>query len=104
MNKQITKVLIALAVVIPASVALGQSSSPQVDDKSKQPKPPSHAAEKAIYSTDDCRRDMVNAQEAKQSGHITEKEVAEQKKMSQTKLKRDSGKAATGTEKPAGCS
>jgi hypothetical protein len=48
---------------------------------------------KASYGADDCRKDMANARDAKQAGHITERELAEQKKMAQTKLKRDSGQA-----------
>lgn len=46
-------------------------------------------------------KDMANARDAKQAGHITEREYAEQAKMAQTKLKRDSGQggsAQQGTE------
>ncbi|HYD95287.1 MAG TPA: hypothetical protein VEC01_08175 [Noviherbaspirillum sp.] len=52
-------------------------------------------ASKANYGPDDCVKDMANAKDAKQAGHITEREYAEQKKMAQTKMKRDSGQGAS---------
>jgi hypothetical protein len=79
-----------------AQPASQQAQQPprQENQKSSKAKQKQSAAAKANYSPDDCRKDLANAREAKQAGHVTDKELAEQKKMSQTKLKRDSGKGA----------
>lgn len=53
------------------------------------------AATKSKDSVGDCREHMANARQAVRSGHSTEKEYAEQKKMAQSKL--DGPNASQGT-------
>ncbi|HZW21805.1 hypothetical protein [Noviherbaspirillum sp.] len=92
-------VLISLAASAFATAALAQSpAKPSEPAKSSGSSASQSAAGKASYGTDDCRKDLENARDAKQAGHITEKEYAEQKKMAQTKLKRDSGQAASAAQ------
>lgn len=98
-----TTVLMAIAASAMTSAALGQSASTPIDQSRSSGSSETRSSEsKSIYGLDDCRRDMENARDARQAGHITEKEYTEQKKMAQTKLKRDS--AQTGTaEKNIDC-
>lgn len=87
-------VLIAIAASAIASAAVAQQAASPSDSSKTSGSSSSRSTEsKASYGIDDCRKDMENARDAKQAGHITEKEYAEQKKMAQTKLKRDSGQA-----------
>ena len=96
-------ILVALASAAFAAATLAQSPSSASDPgRSSGSSERQSAQSKSSYGTDDCRKDMANARDAKQAGHITEKEYAEQKKMAQTKLKRDSGQAA-GSEKDVDC-
>jgi hypothetical protein len=84
--------LIVIAVSAITSTAIAQpASSPSEPGKISGLSTSGSSESKASYGPDDCRKDMENARDAKQAGHITEREYAEQKKMAQAKLKRDSG-------------
>ncbi|OWW19934.1 hypothetical protein [Noviherbaspirillum denitrificans] len=99
--------LATLAAAVFSTAVLAQSTPSSSDpDKtsaassgSSEAAPPASAAH---YDMEDCRKDMANAREAKQAGHITEREYAEQKKMAQAKLKRDSGRDES-AQKGMGC-
>ena len=96
-------VLVALASAAFATAALAQSgAAPSAPAKSSGSSERQSSQSKASYGTEDCIKDMANAKDAKQAGHITDKELAEQKKMAQTKMKRDSGQAA-GAGKDVDC-
>ena len=96
-------VLIAIAASAMASGALAQpAASSSGQNKSSGSSETRSSASKSSYGADDCRKDMENARDARQAGHITEKEYAEQRKMALTKLKRDSGQAGA-TEKNVDC-
>ncbi|HYC41946.1 MAG TPA: hypothetical protein VEB70_03035 [Noviherbaspirillum sp.] len=96
-------VLIAIAASAMTSGALAQqAASPSDRNRSSGSSETQSSASKSNYGADDCRRDMENARDAKQAGHITEKEYAEQKKMAMTKLKRDSGQTGA-SEKNIDC-
>lgn len=86
-------IVIALAAGLVSGAALAQTGSAQPNPPGRG-QPDAQAKSKADYAADDCRKDMANAEHAKQAGHITDREHAEQKKMAQTKMKRDSGQAA----------
>ncbi|WP_420473466.1 hypothetical protein [Noviherbaspirillum sp. ST9] len=84
--------LIAIGAAAITSLSLAQpASTPSERDRSSGSSETRSAGAKSSYDADDCRKDMENARDARQAGHITEKEYAEQKKMALTKLKRDSG-------------
>lgn len=96
-------VLVALTAAVISAAALAQPApSPSEQGKSSGTSGSQSSESKASYGTDDCRKDMANAKDAKQAGHITDKELAEQKKMAQTKLKRDTGQAGS-AEKGIDC-
>lgn len=82
-------VIVASAIT---TAALAQpAASPPDQSRSSGSSETQSSTSKSSYSADDCRKDMENARDAKQAGHITEKEYTEQKKMALTKLKRDAG-------------
>lgn len=89
-------VVVALASAVFATTAVAQpASSPSGAARTSGSSERQASESKASYGTEDCLKDMANAKDAKQAGHITEKELAEQKKMAQTKMKRDSGQSAS---------
>lgn len=100
----LSTVIIALgAAAAITSVSLAQPAATPTDrDRSSGDSDTRSSASKSTYDADDCRRDMENARDAKQAGHITDKEYAEQKKMALTKLKRDSGQTGA-AEKGVDC-
>jgi hypothetical protein len=89
-DMRLPTVLVAIIASMATSAALAQpaasSAEPSRSSGSSETRP---SESKASYGADDCLRDMENARDARQAGHITEKEYAEQKKMALTKLKRD---------------
>lgn len=90
------KLHLALWVLTAAFSTAGQAQSPAsgAEAKPDQKQEGKAASDKSRYAADDCRKDMANAREARQAGHITDKEYAEQKKMAQTKVTRDTGQTA----------
>lgn len=87
---------LAIAAVPPGASAQPASAGPAGTAPAKTP-----GQEKTGDAAVDCRKDLANARQAQREGHITQKEYAEQKKMAETKLKRDSGKTAPSPQ--AGC-
>lgn len=86
------KLLIGIGAAAITAFSLAQpASTPPDRDRSSGSSDTQSSSSKSSYDAEDCRKDMENARDAKQAGHITEKEYAEQKKMALTKLKRDSG-------------
>ncbi|GIZ50457.1 hypothetical protein [Noviherbaspirillum aridicola] len=92
--------LIALAAGVFSTASLAQSTAGPSAPPGKG-KPDSQAVSKADYGVEDCRKDMANAEDAKRAGHITDKEHAEQKKMAQTKMRRDAGRGESDGGKAA---
>ena len=93
--------LLVLAAAF-SSASFAQSTAPS-DPAGSGPTPERQAD--AARSGDvivDCPEDMANARQARQAGHITDKEYAEQRKMAETKLRRDARQAG-GAEKNIEC-
>lgn len=83
-------ILVAIAGMLFSTTSLAQtppssSSSGKADQSARK----DSVTRQESASIVDCRKEMANAKEAQQAGHITGKEVAEQRKMAETKLKRD---------------
>jgi len=94
--------LIAVAAAALTSTAFAQPApATSGPGKSSGSSGAQSTSSKSTYDKEDCRKDMANAEDAKRAGHITDKEHAEQKKMAQAKMKRDSGQG--GGDKSAEC-
>lgn len=96
-----TLVMLVAAVFSSASFAQPSGSSSDAG-KSGQPSGIDSPTKKTSTSVVDCPKEMANAKEARQAGHVTDKEVVEQRKMAEIKLKRDSADPRR-AEKNVGC-
>lgn len=89
--------LYTVTFIVAATFSISvQAQSPSAPADSAKPSRDAQrqaAKEKTTYDKGDCQKDMANVDKARQAGHATDKEVAEQRKMAQSKIKRDAGQA-----------
>lgn len=96
-------VVILVAATLFSSASLAQPSGSSADaGKSGQTSKIESATKKKSTPVVDCPKEMANAKDAQQAGHVTDKEIAEQRKMVETKLKRDAADPQR-AEKNVGC-